>query len=268
MNSILNIVSAVIFICVLFGLEISQNFCRISSSNPSSIYLSNGNLFIIHKMRIDICDENLNINKTSITFSNDEQITTDKLSKVTISKFEDGYIIALINDLIYIFDNEGNSIFNEISQTDRVTADYYSLIGKNNYFYISFIKNNNIQLLYYEYNKKYNYIKLIASNTYFEDNTLQNICISGHIMKHNTKGEVFTCFYITTQNDNNYFRIRFFAKDGGLLKENSQFTYKSFECPNVNYLKTDINSDHSKVLICFILSTGENYCFSYDINSD
>ena len=103
-----------------------------------------------------------------------------------------------------------------------------------------------------------------------EDNIFQNIGISCHIMEHNIKGEVITCFYITTENGENYFRIRFFKNNAGAFeeKEISQSNFKNLKYTNVNYLKTDINSDNSKALICFILSTGENYCFSYDINAD
>ena len=87
-------------------------------------------------------------------------------------------------------------------------------------------------------------------------------------MKHNTKGEVFACFYITNQNKTDYLRIRFFRMDGGTYVENTQFKYKSLPCPNVNFMKTDITSEQSKVLICFILSSGNNHCLVYDINSD
>ena len=87
-------------------------------------------------------------------------------------------------------------------------------------------------------------------------------------MNHITKGNVFTCFYITTENNQDYFRIRFFTRNGVLLEEYSYFTYKTFECSNVNYFKTNINSDNSKVFICFILTTGDNYCLYYDINED
>ena len=58
-------------------------------------------------------------------------------------------------------------------------------------------------------------------------------------MKHNSKGEVLTCFYITNIDNKDYFRIKFLTLDGGLIKGNNRFTDKSFECSNVNYFKTD-----------------------------
>ena len=275
MKYILHLVCTIRFIFILFGLKIPQYLCIFSSSNPSSIYLTNGNLFVIHKTGIDIYDENLNFIKTSMTFSIDEQISTDKLSKIAISKFEDGYIVCLINDLIYIFDNEGNFKFKENSPTNRIIAGYYSLIGKkdNNQYniYIFFIQNNIFFLRLYLYYKGDTSLFYRSGTELFgdEDNIFQNIGMSCHIMEHNIKGEVITCFYITTENGENYFRIRFFKNNSGAFVEIeiSQSSFKNLNT-NVNYLKTDINSDNSKALICFILSTGENYCFSYDINTD
>ena len=42
-----------------------------------------------------------------IVFSNEEQITTDIMQNVIIKEFEDGYLICLINNKIYIFNNLG-----------------------------------------------------------------------------------------------------------------------------------------------------------------
>ena len=252
----------------LFFVNISQINCIISYSNPSSISLSNGNKFIIHNSGIDIFDGNLNKIKTSLTFSNTEQITTENLSKVSISKFSDGNIICLINDYAYIFDSEGNFIYNHQINRNR-HPDYYTIVGKDSYnYYMAFIYNDLVHLYYYEYNKNNNRTNLILSDEYYSDGTLKNSGISCYVMNHLKEGEVFTCFYLNTQSGKDNFKIRFYARDGGTFKSNRKFSDKSFECPHVNYFNSDINSEHSKVLICFSLSSGENYCISYNINSD
>ena len=78
--------------------------------NLQSTELSNGEKLIIHKYGIDICDRDFNkIIRNEIVFSSDEQISTeDKLNNVIIKKFDDGYIICLINNKAYLFDEFGN----------------------------------------------------------------------------------------------------------------------------------------------------------------
>ena len=260
-----------ILFVLIFYISISK--CEVNYFNPTAISLSNGNLFIIHQTGIDICDNNLNYISTSLTFSDEKQITTDNLSKVVISKFDDGYIICIINGYFYIFNSEGGFIYEGANINRNRNPEHYTLVpekvsSEDIYYYIAFIYGEFICLYYYDYNLECGCVDLYASNEYFDDNSLKNSGISCHIMNHNTKGNVFACFYITTENNQDYFRIRFFTRNGGLLEEYSYFTYKTFECSNVNYFKTNINSDNSKVFICFILTTGDNYCLYYDINED
>ena len=147
-----------------------------------------------------------------MTFSNENQITTDNLSNVTISKFDDGYIICTIHNNIYIFNNEGEFIFEGKNINRYTNPDYYSLAPKeikqeNYYYYLGYvdIDNNLIRLYGYEFNKEYNMTYLRYSNEWFEDNTLKNSGISCHFMNHTNKGNIFTCFYITTIGDKDYF---------------------------------------------------------------
>ena len=87
------------------------------------------NLFIIYESGIDICNHNLTKKiKTSIVFPNNEQITNEKLSKIVISKCDDGYIISIINDKIYIFNEEGNFIFQSEKINQNQNPDYYTLL--------------------------------------------------------------------------------------------------------------------------------------------
>ena len=237
--------------------------CETYYNNPTTISLSNGNLFIIHQNGIDICDENLSKISTKMTFSSENLITTDNLSKVTISKFDNGYIICSIHNSIYIFNNEGKFIFEGKNINRYTNPDYYTLAPKeikqeSYYYYLGYvdIDNNLIRLYGYEFNKEYNMTYLRYSNEWFQDNTLKNCGISCHFMNRSSKGNILTCFYITTISNKDYFRIRFFKLNGGLIDEDRTLTYKSFECSNVKYFKSDVNSDHSKAFICFLLSSG------------
>ena len=98
---------------------------------------------------------NLNKILTSLVFSSENQITTSILPKVAISKFDDGYIICIINDKIYLFDEEGKFKFEGAISRNR-HPDYYTLVTKEvsnqyRYFYITFIKENYIYLYLYDY---------------------------------------------------------------------------------------------------------------------
>ena len=65
---------------ILLYLNLFSTILTLSFSNPISAYLSNGDVFIIHKYGIDICDHNLTkILKSQIVFSENEYLTTDNL---------------------------------------------------------------------------------------------------------------------------------------------------------------------------------------------
>ena len=153
-----NIYKRILYFFILFIL-IKLSKSSISFNFPYSLTLSNGNIFVIHQKGVTICDNLLNsILLNVITFSEDEEIKTeDSLSKITTA-FQYGYIISLINDKVYIFDQYGASIFNdtEIVLKGQETAEYYTIapIKKDNSYYhyvIGYIHDKKIYLLYYKY---------------------------------------------------------------------------------------------------------------------
>ena len=71
------------------------------------------------------------------------------------SEENDGYILILINNKIYIFDSEGINIYSE-SLSDYINGDYYCLIPykkENNYLHyiISYISKNSNELILYHF---------------------------------------------------------------------------------------------------------------------
>ena len=129
--------------------------------NVQSAELSNGQKLLVHKLGIDIVDKDYNQKiRTEITFTDDEQISTeDKLKNVIIKKFENGYLICLVVDRTYIFDNLGNFLSEKENINFDFTVNYYSLNIKDNYhFFIGFISEETFYLYYYEYNTETNEI--------------------------------------------------------------------------------------------------------------
>ena len=114
--------------------------------------------FIIYKYGVVICDKNItNVIKYSYNFTESEEISTEaKLSKVSISKFDDGYIVSIIIDKLYIFDCNGNlrQRYNTIDDKD---VPYYTLTAhktdSNSYHYylFGFVYQNRLNLYYYKY---------------------------------------------------------------------------------------------------------------------
>ena len=74
------------------------------------------------------------------------------MKNVIIKKFEDGYLICLINDKIYIFNNLGIFLSKRENINLNLTAKYFSLNIKDKYhFFIGIISNDKFYLYYYEY---------------------------------------------------------------------------------------------------------------------
>ena len=84
---------------------------------PKAIKLLNENIFIIHKLGIDIYDSTITKKiKSIITFREEDIIKNhDIYNKITISKFNESsyeYLFTIINDKIYIFNSEGEILYN------------------------------------------------------------------------------------------------------------------------------------------------------------
>ena len=116
-----------------------QSFYRISSLTsfdyPYSFTLANDNIFLIQKTGIDIYDKSLNKLKQIIEFSGEEEITEEDFSNLAI-KYNNEYILSIINDKIFIFNNEGNLLYNseeKINGNQTIYSYSLTLIPDKNY---------------------------------------------------------------------------------------------------------------------------------------
>ena len=249
--------------------------------NLQSIQLLNGNFLMIHQNGIDICDKGLTkIIKTEIIFTDDEQITLNKMKNIIIKQFTDGYIVSLINDNIYIFNESGHFLYNSTKINQDKTPNYYSLTIKDNYhFYIGLITNNFLNIYYYEYNLTSNEIIKIAESGDISKNeknfflqeivyVFENKGFNCYIMEHQTKGDTLTCFFITSNKGKLYWNIEFLELDGKSIIEHKDLPSikKQIELMVIGYFKIDINLDKNKALICCLSGIDNDFCFSYDIS--
>ena len=145
-----------IFQILILIIIIDFSYSYLSFNFPYSLTLANGNIFVIHQKGISICNYRLDTIIENITiFSEDEEIKTEEsLSKITTA-FDNGYIISIINDKIYIFDENGAFIYSDtksILETGE-TAEYYTLVPIKKqidyYHYIIGYVNDNL-LFFFE----------------------------------------------------------------------------------------------------------------------
>ena len=146
-----------LYILLLF-LNFSIIISTLSFEYPNAVTLKNGNIFIIHKTGLSICDPSMNtILKNVLEFSTSNQISSENyLSKVDIVQSEDGYIISVIINKIYIFNIEGELQYSGDSLIDSDKDIYYTLSIKylynNAYYYlVGYIYNSKLNLNYYSY---------------------------------------------------------------------------------------------------------------------
>ena len=161
----------------IFILSIIFSISSFPIYNLQSAQLNSGEFFLIHKYGIDICDENRKkIVRNIWTFPEEEQITIEKMANIKIKKFDDGCLICLINEKIYIFDDQGKFLYKYEYINLGKNVNYYSLDIKDKYsYFIGLILDESLFLYYYEYSISANIsnllaqseeIKIIKSNTF------------------------------------------------------------------------------------------------------
>jgi hypothetical protein len=104
MNSILSLNEKLFLILLFF--HIFQIVKSTSYDYPYYDTLPNDNIFLIHYTGIDIYNSSFKKIKQIFNFSGNEEMTEEIFSKIEL-KYDNECILSIINDKIYIFDNEG-----------------------------------------------------------------------------------------------------------------------------------------------------------------
>ena len=248
---------------------------------PSAITLSNKNIFIVHRLGVDVIDPLFTqILKRVIIFTEDEKINTEEeLSKIEI-KYKEQYIFVLIKDKIYIFNNEGDflCISNDKITTDQ-SVEYYTLVPLKissgfYYFVIGFFDGNNyLNLLLYKY-------KVRSNNEIFYVTTKKEYKFNGYSFKN--KGltceflihmindfdyiNVLTCFFDYEDNLDNYISMKYYTvteigiNDYNLPAPKLQFNYTKF-------IKSAKNKNNDLAFVCYYQQIN-NYmsCLRFDMS--
>jgi len=149
-----------------------QLFFKISSGKsffyPYSITLANDNIFLIQKAGIYIYDKSLKILNQIIIFSKEEEITEENFSKISVKNNKE-YILSIINDKLFIFNNEGKLLYNSEEKINNNQIIYsYSLtiihttINACYYIIGYFDEDSYLNLYLYRYDNIKNKIALLS----------------------------------------------------------------------------------------------------------
>ena len=105
MKSVIN--SSILFRLYILISIIEIIISRLDINYPSSLSLSNGNIFIVEKKGIFVYDGHLKNVIYNYIFEEGEQINNLDIFSNVIVKFKNNYIICLVNNKIFFSDYEG-----------------------------------------------------------------------------------------------------------------------------------------------------------------
>lgn len=96
------------FSLIIFFTLMNSSYSYLAFNFPYAFKLNNKNILVIHELGITICDQTFteSIDRV-LTFSDSEKINTDSALSKMASVIASDYVICLINDQIFILNEEG-----------------------------------------------------------------------------------------------------------------------------------------------------------------
>jgi len=279
-NSNLKNISFLLILSIIINPSISS----ILFSYPYALSLSNGNILVIHKSGIDICDHSLSrIIENISVFEGEEEINNDKaLSKVT-AETKDEYIFCIINDKIYIFNNIGKLLYqsnNKILVMGE-KAEYYTLviIKKANdcyYYMIGYIHNNLLYFLYYKFityslnnvlvsSRKGKKHEQYDDNIYLDSYYIENNLLTCQYMIDRRNYNVIVCFFLIYTSSYEIVIDYFNINSRDIIEMHSNFYADHFTYSNISCIKSTLMPERNKALVGIYTSSGDAKFFIFDI---
>ena len=186
-----NYLILVIFIYSITIVINDQEFIKyLDLDYTHSLCLQNGNLFILHKNGVLVYNYNFTIVLYSYDFSGTSIIPTEKDNNFTsIIQCQDNnnkYVIALINENIYIFSSRGQYLFSVSNDnlfsdfSTSVLFQYYSFLyykyeGSIYYFIVTFLNTeNSIKINEFAINIGTHSYEIVKQITYNQDSIISD----------------------------------------------------------------------------------------------
>ena len=242
-----------------------QSFYKVSSTTsldyPYFITLANDNIFLIQKTGIDIYDQSLNKINQIFEFSGKEEMTEENFLKIEL-KYNKEYILSIINDRMFIFNNEGKLLYKSEEKINSNQIIYsYSLAfiheANNNCDYVVgyFDKNCYINIFIYRYDNEKNNIKLLSQ--YKDKNYSYTKNSDFEVIEFTDNQKLLSCEYM-------------FSGDGGFLEERNLLVCFFNSNANVGIVVFNILEDkiYNKIEIVQYIGLLKNSIFISTENID
>jgi len=278
MEKIKNILYIISIIILIFKSQYI-NSLAINGSFPLTFLMSNGDIFLMTRDKIQVYDQSLKELKSEHNFLSNQFI--DYLTESAlrnIAQFSDGYIIALVKNTFFIFSEKGEYIHETILENNaNIYIESYSLNpykydSDYHYYIITFINFSSIKIQYYKLRidletKENSENTLLKDFAYRERNSngdnldLITNSLSCHLMKKDGfDDEILVCFYeiiINKMLEASLFSIS--NDDITEIELDKAFSYHE-QTPSI--IKSAISRNKKKALICHIYG----FCQTYDVD--
>ena len=246
---------------------------------PNCIELNNHNILIIFEKGIYLYNSEISEELNKIEYETGFSLGQDDLNLINLSKFDEGVVISIIKTYIYLFSETGDKLYH--STLNITGATYYSLIphkieGDNYYFVISYKdkdNSNKLKIYYYCINTSDQTINEIKSLEYVHGDSSYEIHhnqgVSCQIISPFSSENVLTCFYEVqkSQSANLFLSASSFILGSTISLDNSiPFIYESISAGGP--FKSSINSDKTKILICYSPDNNGGNCIFYNIKNN
>ena len=254
---------------------------------PTAIELKNKDILVIHKLGVTVCSQTFKqIKKNVYEFASEEQISSEeKLSKISIAKFDDGYIFSIIIDKLYIFDEEGN--FKERTESlippgfkEELIFSLTSYIIQDGYynFLIGYIYQQSLYLDLYHYHESEETIELeriaYLENYYEEDYynvyKILNRGLSCEFLKYTSSTHFILCAYYTYNNYYGYHELSIvhFTTNGNKIQKQHDTSHSRLNnllTNKIECIKSSITINRESTIFCLYSSDGKMFCIIYDL---
>ena len=264
---ILNIKLRHLIIFFIFFFIIPKIY-NLSFKYPMAFTLTNGKIFVIHSLGIDICDSAYKTSTNILTFSS--EISESNLPKISIARFSNDHFIILIINKLYLFNELGEKI-SETSEISYLNGEYYSLsthkfIQDSNskysyYFLISYVDKNNLYLNLYYYRLIGSSLTKIALGT----NIYDHVAFTGLACEFSNYDYYYDyfiiCIYPTNEDYDYPYTISLFSINGEIIDFEEYSNYYKID---VKYLKSTTKSINFRPFFCGVSAAGNADCLIFN----
>ena len=269
----------IIFLLSLFIL--TKNEIRyLNFSYPSLLTLHDQSKVIVGSNGIHFYDPNLDVEDKAknITFKNqlNSREDNDKTVLTQFSSEDEGYILILVMDILYIFESNGTIIEN-ITLTNTISANHYYInpykVEDNNlHFIISYRESEKtFALNYFIFNKEnkslQNYEKIITIKTNEGFDVSNSNGVTCLLLVNPDYGEVLTCFYSTHHIPEIQTRSFNCSKNFEEYPDlYINFTDRSLLNELASYISA-ISDNNKRKAIIYIVFSGVSYWMTFDFTN-